>query len=98
MAVPCGYQYTAFDGTVQEINDDNCNWDKDALGDYLGGNAIFNVFANQVSFDINNFSESKTKMGTSIKSSMFNTKDAAWVGTYIKRNEIIDEISLLQLG
>ena len=46
MAVPCGYQYTAFDGTVQEINDDNCNWDKDALGDYLGGNAIFNVFAN----------------------------------------------------
>ena len=73
MAVPCGYQYTAFDGKEEDgkeedVNDDNCNWDKDALVDYLGGTSIFRLFANQVSFDINDFSESRIKMGTAIKS------------------------------
>ena len=45
-AVPCGYQYTAFDGTLQGANNTDCNWDKAALSDYLGSTNLINFFVN----------------------------------------------------
>ena len=35
MAVPCGHEYTAYDGTVERARED-CNWDKKKLREYLG--------------------------------------------------------------
>ena len=65
-AVPCGYQYTAFDGTLQGANNTDCNWDKAALSDYLGSTNLINLFVNQVELDVRDFSDSKFKKHTSV--------------------------------
>ena len=61
MAIPCGNEYTAYDGRVMGASDD-CNWDKDEMIKYLGGTFILNIYFNQIVFeDVQNFSSSKLK-------------------------------------
>ena len=60
-AVPCGYQYTAYDGTVERGRED-CNWDKEKLKEYLGGTSFeLNIFSNQSVLDVRDFGSSKIK-------------------------------------
>ena len=97
MAVPCGYQYTAYDGTVERGRED-CNWDKEKLIEYLGASDYLNIYSNQSVLDMRDFGSSKLKKISVLGQVTIDPLKPNYEDTQIKRHEVVDEVSLLQLG
>ena len=91
--LPCASRYVAYDGTVYE-DDGSCIWDLEQTIEYLGSAIQILINTNQGSFQVNKFDEDRV-MKESMLHSVQARSDLAWfVGGYIDRNELEDEIEL----
>ena len=90
IAVPCG---TQLEGDVNPMRDD-CEWNKRAVMNYLKSfrlNVIFNVGV----FLPNEFGEDRIQKRSVLTKVYVDPKTSNWVGAYIQRATLNDEISLL---
>ena len=83
MAVPCGNEYTAYDGRIDGPSED-CNWDKDELISYLGGTFLLNIYYNEGVFDVKNFGKDKIKQQSSLKTVTVSSETPSWIQTSIE--------------
>ena len=92
--LPCASRYVAYDGTVSE-DDGSCVWDIEETIKYLGSAIQIIINTNQGIFNTNKYDEDRVQK-QSVLYSVQTRSDLAWfVGGYINRNELEDEIDLM---
>ena len=78
--------------------DNNCEWNKQEVENYLGNGFYLTVYHNQKTFEQDEFGDERIQEQSQLSKVFTVANQPAWSEGYIKRNSLIDETAFLQLG
>ena len=97
MAIPCGQKETEIGAETDRIRDD-CNWDRETAVDYLRNLNIL-ILKNKDKLHVENYDlEQRIVTRTFYESIRADEANPHYFRTYIQKQVVEDETSLLQLG
>ena len=95
--VPCSTRYVDYDGKVSE-DDGSCVWGHDKAIEYLGPAITIMMVTNQGIFQPKKFNDDRVTLQSMLHSQLAGTENAQWSGSFIRKQELQDEIDIFQLG
>ena len=95
---PCASRITTQDG--RELGaDETCIWDREEMQSYLGDSLFLHVFHNQITLNPNGYQGGEVFSKQEVLTTLFSTsQEAVWNEAFISKDELTDEVDILQLG